>query len=108
MDLEVRSSSSIRRCPNDSGQNWSASAQSDGTPGRANSNVTNDIPPLILEAKHFPAVPRSTDPVAVSARIIDEATNGVQSVTLFYRNHTSSGTTTAFTNIAMFDDGCSQ
>ena len=42
------------------GQNWESSRVADGTPGRANSAATNNLPPMILNAAHFPAIPRST------------------------------------------------
>ncbi|MCX8157631.1 MAG: Ig-like domain-containing protein, partial [Verrucomicrobiae bacterium] len=92
--------------PHTSGQNWLSSTVPGGTPGRANSVATNNVAPLILSASHYPLVPRSTDPVTVRAQIVDELTNGVQAVTLYYRNHstTSPGN---FTALAMRDDGLS-
>ena len=92
--------------PNSSGENWLASTNLNGTPGRANSVATNNIAPLVSEVTHAPSVPRSTDPVAITARVQDELTNGIASVTLFYRNHTVSGAgSTAFSSTNMFDDG---
>ena len=90
--------------PNDLGQNWLSSLIPDGTPGRANSVLSNTVAPFLAEVTHFPPVPRSTNSVTISARVWDQQSNGVQSVTLFYRNH---GTTTppAFSSVAMFDDG---
>jgi len=52
---------------------------------------------------HFPVVPHSTDPVVISARVLDERTNGLV-VTLFYRN-ASTITPPAFSSLTMFDDG---
>ncbi|MBI5385083.1 MAG: lamin tail domain-containing protein [Verrucomicrobia bacterium] len=90
--------------PNDVGQNWLVSATLQGTPGVANSVSTNNVAPLIQEVKHFPPVPRSSDPVAITARLQDEAADGVQSVTLFYRNHTTTGPA-AFSSTNLLDDG---
>src|SRR5205823_3520485 len=77
--------------PNSSGQNWLSSANLGGTPGRANSAATNNLAPLIQDVTHFPPVPHATDPIAITARVRDELSNGVANVTLFYRNHTSTG-----------------
>ena len=63
--------------PNKYGQNWSASAVMNGTPGRPNSVVRTNIAPIIFDAQHFPLVPRSTDPVTITARILDEQKDGV-------------------------------
>jgi hypothetical protein len=82
------------------GQNWSASLTAGGTPGELNSVATNNTPPLILDVRHYPAIPRSTNTVTVNARILDEAASGL-SVTLFYRNDG----TTNFSAAPMFDDG---
>ncbi|WCJ59442.1 Ig-like domain-containing protein [Fontisphaera persica] len=92
--------------PNTTGQNWQSSALAGGTPGRANSVATNNVAPLILSASHYPIVPRSTDPVTVRAQVVDELTNGVQAVTLFYRNHTTTSPGN-FLSLAMNDDGLS-
>jgi hypothetical protein len=90
--------------PSDSGQNWLVSSSQHGTPGRANSVLNTNVAPFILDVTHVPAVPRSTDPVAVAARVRDELTNGVQNVTLFYRDH-SSRTPASFLSVNMSDDG---
>ena len=59
--------------PNDAGQNWAASSQMGGTPGFSNEDVvTNNVPPLILDLEHVPAIPRTDEPVIVSVRIVDE------------------------------------
>jgi hypothetical protein len=88
---------------NKHGQNWATSLTFNGTPGVANSTRTSNIPPMILEARHEPPVPRSTDTVAITARILDEQTNGL-TVRLWFRTHntTSPG---AFISTNMFDDG---
>jgi hypothetical protein len=87
---------------NDSGQNWASSAATNGTPGAANSVLSNNIAPLILDATHFPIIPTSINPVLISAQIRDETAGGL-SVTLFYR--TSSPTPPAFSALIMRDDG---
>ena len=69
---------------NEYGQNWAASGSSVGTPGVVNSAAAGDIAPVILDVKHFPAIPGPGDPVTVTARIIDEQANGI-TVTLHYR-----------------------
>ena len=87
---------------NNDGQNWAASRTTNGTPGRANSVQTNNLAPLILGATHSPLVPRPTDPVTITARIVDETPSGL-AVTLFWR--VDAATPPAFTNIVMRDDG---
>ena len=87
---------------NDSGQNWASSTVNNGTPGTVNSVRSTNVAPFILEATHLPIVPKSTDPVAVLARIVDESASGL-TVTLFYR--VNAATPPAFTPTAMFDDG---
>jgi len=88
--------------PNDSGQNWAASIPTNGTPGAVNSRAANNTGPLILETSHFPVVPRSTEPITISARIVDELTSGL-AVNLFWR--VSATTPPAFTTTPMTDDG---
>jgi len=85
------------------GQNWAPSVTFNGTPGVVNSARTSNIAPMILEARHEPPVPRSTDTVAITARILDEQTNGL-TVRLWFRTHntTSPG---AFVSTNMLDDG---
>src|SRR5688572_10427171 len=73
------------RLSNESGQNWLASSQLRGTPGAPNSVAAANIAPLIVDTLHSPAIPRSTDSVTITARIVDELTTGL-TVTLFYRN----------------------
>ncbi len=89
--------------PNSSGQNWRSSINTNGTPGVANSVARTNIAPLILDMAHFPSVPRSTDPVVVSATILDERASGLV-VTLFYRD-ASTIIPPAFSTLTMFDDG---
>jgi hypothetical protein len=89
---------------NISGQNWLPSTNAGGTPGAPNSTASADVAPLILDPTHFPSVPRSTEPVAITARVRDELTNGIASVRLFYRDHTGTSPGT-FSSTNMLDDG---
>ncbi len=93
--------------PNGWGQNWLSSSNLNGTPGQVNSVLTTNVAPFIQDLTHFPAVPKSTDPVAITARVRDELSNGVQNVTLFYRLHTANYGTAppAFLSQPMLDDG---
>lgn len=88
--------------PNEFGQNWAASAVTNGTPGSENSVATNNIPPLVLDVRHFPVVPTSSQSVTVQARVIDELGSNV-TVRLHFRN--DAVTPPAFTVTNMFDDG---
>jgi hypothetical protein len=90
------------RLPNDLGQNWASSSVVEGTPGAANSVATTNAAPLVIGVQHFPFVPRSTEPVTITAQVLDEAA-GV-TVTLFHRN-ASTAPAPAFTQTSMFDDG---
>ncbi len=91
--------------PNNIGQNWLTSTNLGGTPGRANSVLEREeVAPLILEVTHFPPIPRSTDSVTVSARVSEQEVGGVQGVTLYYRNHSTTAPA-AFGNVSMLDDG---
>ncbi|MDB6152363.1 MAG: hypothetical protein JWL90_816 [Chthoniobacteraceae bacterium] len=66
------------------GQNWAASIAVGGTPGAANGNTAADIAPLISNIKHRPHIPRSTDPIKISAAITGELNDPV-SVSLKWR-----------------------
>lgn len=59
----------------ESGQNWSPSAVAGGTPGAINSTSSANVAPLILAVNQRPLIPRSTDSVRVSAKIVDEGTS---------------------------------
>jgi len=72
------------RMPNDYGQNWTASAQDNGTLGMINSVAEENVAPFILDVAHTPIVPTENETVAVTARIIDELRTGI-TVTLHYR-----------------------
>jgi hypothetical protein len=85
---------------NDHGQNWSASVATGGTPGMANSAADTDIAPLILDTVHSPVIPRSTDAVVVTSRIVDELNTGMLA-TVYWR---VDGAAT-FNSVAMLDNG---
>jgi hypothetical protein len=89
--------------PNDLGPNWSASLAIGGSPGTTNLAASANVAPLLSEVGHLPASPRSTEPVTVTALVLDELTNGV-AVTLFYRD-ASSVSPLPFTGTTMFDNG---
>jgi spore coat protein CotH len=89
--------------PNSYAHNWSSSTVSNGTPGQANSIAATNAAPFITSVGHAPVIPQPTDVVTVSARIVDEHTNGL-TITLFYRN-SSTATPGSFTSVAMSDDG---
>jgi hypothetical protein len=93
--------------PNNHGQCWQASVPAGGTPGQANSMLATNVAPLILDVTHFPPVPKSTDTVAITARVQDELAPGVQSVRLFYRNHSVNygNNPPPFDSLPMLDNG---
>jgi hypothetical protein len=88
--------------PNEHGQNWTESIPVDGTPGRVNSVASANIAPLILDVAHFPIVPRSTNSISVTARIVNETASGV---TAMLRWRVDSASPPAFGSSTMFDDG---
>ena len=51
------------------GQNWSAGSSL--TPGEVNSVASRDTPPLVMDIKHVPAIPRGGQSVTVSAEFMD-------------------------------------
>ncbi|MEX2189045.1 MAG: Ig-like domain-containing protein, partial [Pirellulales bacterium] len=87
---------------NNQAQNWSSSAANGGTPGAANSVAVVDVAPMITDVMHSPAVPRSTQPVTITAQLRDELASGV-SASLFYR--VANASPGPFTQVVMFDDG---
>ncbi len=89
--------------PNGNGQNWASSISVNGTPGAVNSVAVANLPPMILDVTHFPAVPRSTNSVTILARLLDESATGL-TVTLWHRDAT---TLPAFTSVPMLDNGLS-
>jgi hypothetical protein len=91
------------RLPNEFGQNWAASEVETGTPGQANSVRRSNIAPLIVETAHFPIVPKSTDSVRVSARVVSLPLAKPE-VVLHFRDATSEEPD-AFQPVPMRDDG---
>jgi hypothetical protein len=85
---------------NNEGQNWHASTVAQGTPGAANSVASSNIAPMILDVSHFPLVPKSTDPVTITAKLVDEA-GAAQSATVFWRLDGEP----SFTPATMVDNG---
>jgi regulation of enolase protein 1 (concanavalin A-like superfamily) len=71
-----------------------------GSPGARNSRYAANAGPSISETTHKPILPASGQPVVVSARINDP--DGIGTVTLKYRNDTTSGSTVSVT---MLDNG---
>ncbi len=88
--------------PNEHGQNWTTSLPVEGTPGRVNSVASANIAPMILNVAHFPVVPRSSDSISITTRIINESASGV-TVTLRWR--VDSAAPPPFNSSPMFDDG---
>ena len=88
---------------NSYGQNWAPSVDRDGSPGAANKAAAADIAPMIIDVKHSPAIPRTIDPVTITARIVDEMPTPA-SVTLYWRID-ANPQTQPFTAAMMFDDG---
>ena len=85
---------------NNQGQNWGPSSLADGTPGAANSIASANVAPLITNLKQTPVIPRSTDPVTITAKVTDEQTTGL-TVQAYYRADGAP----SFTAATMFDDG---
>lgn len=90
--------------PSMHGRNWAPSGTEGGTPGRANSTFTTNLPPILAEVRHRPLVPRSTEPVVVNARIVDEMPASAQQASLHWRIDGSP----AFMVVPMLDDGAHQ
>ncbi|MDP7049102.1 MAG: lamin tail domain-containing protein [Verrucomicrobiota bacterium] len=82
------------------GQNWAASTAEAGTPGAANSVFRADAPPMVLDVRHSPLVPRSTSRVQVTARLVDEKNAGLTAM-LFFRPASAE----AFQSMPLLDDG---
>lgn len=66
------------------GQIWADSQAAGGTPGAVNSMAAADVPPVILDAQHWPPVPNSSTPIRVSCEVADEAA-AAPSVALWWR-----------------------
>ena len=85
---------------NTSGQNWLASTAQNGTPGAVNSVASTHIAPIIRDVAHFPAIPKSSDPVFVTARVSDD--HGLPPTVGTHWRVDGSG---AFSRVTMVDDG---
>ncbi len=88
--------------PNEHGQNWTASPAFGGSPGAANASASANIAPMILDVAHFPVVPRSTNSVSVTARLLNESPSGL-TARLHWRVDALAPPAFSVTN--MFDDG---
>jgi hypothetical protein len=86
--------------PNSYAQNWESNRDSRSTPGRANSVARTNTAPFVSAVAHAPVIPKSSDTVTITARILDEETSGIAAVL----NWRVDGTNT-FTQSQMFDDG---
>ncbi len=86
---------------NQYGANWGASLTAEGTPGAPNSVAQTNIAPVILELQHLPPVPRSDEPILVTARLLDERGSNI-TASLHWR---VDGGATNFTSVPMWDDG---
>ncbi|MCA9263922.1 MAG: lamin tail domain-containing protein, partial [Planctomycetales bacterium] len=85
---------------NDYGQNWSSSLTDGGTPGRVNSVQGQVVAPPIANVSLTPAVPKSDEPVLVTAKILAIAGQPF-TATLFYRVDGQS----SYETVPMYDDG---
>ncbi|MGI9244182.1 MAG: Ig-like domain-containing protein, partial [Verrucomicrobiales bacterium] len=88
---------------NKHGQNWGASQEAP-TPGAANTLASDAIAPMILDVAHSPVVPRSNQPVQITARLLDVEETAF-SASLFWR--LAPRNPGAFAEVAMADDGAS-
>ncbi len=86
--------------PNKHGQNWAASANDGGTPGGANSVTAAVSAPFVLEVKHVPAIPHSTNLVTVQAKVLSQTGSNI----IASLHHRVDGAA-AFGATPMFDDG---
>jgi hypothetical protein len=87
---------------NNHGQNWAASETVGGTPGRLNSVARTNIAPLVLDVRHFPIVPRSTDTVALNVELLDERTD---SLTAWLHWRVDGEAPGGFESLELLDDG---
>ena len=93
------------RLPGTPGQNWSPSLVTNGTPGQPNSVAREDTAPLILEAAHFPVVPKSSQPITLTARLADDSATAVQATVHHRRDGEVSFTATPMTDDGAHGDG---
>ncbi|HUT29503.1 MAG TPA: lamin tail domain-containing protein [Sedimentisphaerales bacterium] len=83
------------------GQNWTAATVDQGTPGAQNSVMDTNTAPLIIDIQHSPTIPGPSDPVTLTARIIDKTAGGI-TAKVYYR---VDGTGLPFSSLDMYDDG---
>ncbi|MDB4673597.1 lamin tail domain-containing protein, partial [Verrucomicrobiales bacterium] len=103
--LERTSTSSA--LPSDAGQLWRSSTSNGGTPGAVNSTDSSNIPPLLLDVAHFPALPREGEPTIISVRILDDQGVGLPTnvtAELHYRD-ASSLSPPGYSLLRLLDDG---
>jgi hypothetical protein len=70
-----------------------------GTPGKQNTAFVPNRGPDVLDVQHAPVLPADSEPIVVTARVVDN--DGVGSVMLHFRSEGSA----TFTSTAMVDDG---
>ncbi|MDB6039056.1 MAG: hypothetical protein JWM99_2897, partial [Verrucomicrobiales bacterium] len=58
--------------PNVYAQNWASNRDTRSTPGRANSVAITNAAPFVSAVAHAPIIPKSTDTVTITARVLDE------------------------------------
>jgi hypothetical protein len=69
---------------NKQGQNWQSGTVNAPTPGATNTAYTADGAPMILNVRHDPPIPTSSDDVTIRAELKDEFNYGLSAL-LFYR-----------------------
>jgi hypothetical protein len=74
------------RLPNEHGQNWGSSLPDGGSPGRLNSISSLNIAPLIAGVTHDPPLPRSSESIAITAMLLDEATALAEAFVVYRRD----------------------
>ena len=83
------------RGPGKVGQNWTSSSAAGGTPGTGLPHY-NSPQVLLDEVRHQPVVPRSTQPITVYARVLDQIDGTVPPTqTLYWRRDGQTGFTAA-------------
>lgn len=85
---------------NGNGQNWAVSQAIGGSPGRANDALTSNLPPMVRDLEHAPAVPKPADPVLITFSPEDENPPASLVATLFWRDATTT-TPGAFSAVPM-------
>ncbi|UCG55936.1 MAG: lamin tail domain-containing protein [Phycisphaerales bacterium] len=73
-----------------------------GTPGKQNTAFVPNRGPDVLEVRHAPVLPADSEPIVVTARVVDN--DGVGPVMLHYRSEGAAFTTTPMVDDASGDD----